>query len=127
MSLEISVWVSDGGAYAGRGSVKSPPGTSTVVGAENFRYTLWGSEAARSLGATFLPQLADITEANHGNLQVAPDQLHAFEQECKLLERNVEYLSDATIRDRDRILGYLANMNSAIDRAKAIGGGVIIW
>ncbi|GAB7045493.1 hypothetical protein [Catenuloplanes indicus] len=127
MSLEISVWVPDEGAYAGRKSVGSPPGVSTGVGAENFRYELWGSSAARSLGATFLPQLADITEQNRGNLQVPPDQLDALEQECRLLENNVEHLSDATIRDRDRILYYLTNIYAAIHRARAVGGGVVIW
>ncbi|BEL03011.1 hypothetical protein Q0Z83_012020 [Actinoplanes sichuanensis] len=127
MSLDISVWVPDEDAYAGRGGVENPPDTSTGVGAENFRHLIWGSAAARSLGATFLPQLADITEENRGQLEISPGRLDAFEQECRLLERNVDFLSAETIRDRDRILHYLANMNSAIHRAKAVGGGVIIW
>jgi hypothetical protein len=39
----------------------------------------------------------------------------------------VEQLSAATGLDSDRILGYLANMRSAVERARAIEGGVIIW
>ncbi|WP_233625475.1 hypothetical protein [Actinoplanes sp. ATCC 53533] len=127
MSLEISVWVPDGDAYAGRRGVEDPPGSSTGVGAESFRYKIWGSAAARSLGATFLPQLADITEENRGNLQVPPDRLGAFGQECTLLAENVDHLSAMTGYDRDRILHYLTNMQNAIERAKTVGGGMIIW
>jgi len=127
MSLEISVWVPDSDAYAGRRGVPDPPGTSTGVGAESFRYKLWGSAAARGLGATFLPHLADITEENRGNLQIPPDQLDAFQQECLLLVGNVEQLSAATGYAADRILSYLTNMRQAVERAKAVHGGVIIW
>lgn len=127
MSLDIAVWVPDDGAYAGRSVVKTPPGTSTAVGAEQFRYRLWGSPAARRLGAVLLPQLADITVENRGNLQIPPAQLDAFARECELLTGSVEQLSAATGLDSDRILGYLANMRSAVERARAIEGGVIIW
>ncbi|MGC3862881.1 hypothetical protein ACPSM1_22145 [Micromonospora chersina] len=127
MSLDISVWIPNDDAYAGRDVVADPPGTSTGVGAESFRQELWGSAAARRLGATFLPQLADITVENRGNLQVPPGQLDAFEQECVLLAENVEQLSAATGYDADRILHYLITMRRAVDRAKAVHGGVVIW
>lgn len=127
LSLDISVWIPDGDACAGREIVVDPPGTSTGVGAENFRYKLWGSAATRRLGATFLPQLADVTVENHGNLQVPPGQLDVFEQECVLLVENVEQLSAATGYDADRILHYLTNMRDAVARAKAVHGGIIIW
>jgi hypothetical protein len=127
MSLDISVWIPDDDAYAGRHVVVDPPGTSTAVGAESFRYKLWGSAAARRLGATFLPQLADITVENRGSLQVPPGQLDAFEQECIFLAENVEQLSAATGYDADRILHYLANVRRAVDRARAVHGGIIIW
>ncbi|MFG3690192.1 hypothetical protein [Micromonospora sp. NPDC047740] len=127
MSLDISVWIPDDDAYAGREVVVDPPGTSTGVGAESFRYELWGSAAARHLGATSLPQLADITVENRGNLQVPPGQLDAFEQECVLLAENVEQLSAATGYDADRILHYLTNMRHAVERAKAVRRGIIIW
>jgi len=127
MSLDIAVWIPDDKAYAGRDVVVDPPGTSTGVGAESFRYELWGSAAARRLGATFLPQLADVTVENRGNLQVPPGQLGAFEQECVLLAENVEQLSSATGYDTDRILRYLTSMRRAVERAKAVHGGIIIW
>ncbi|MBF5032600.1 hypothetical protein IRY44_22865 [Micromonospora sp. ANENR4] len=75
----------------------------------------------------FLPQLADITVENRGNLQVPPGRLDAFEQECVLLAENVEHLSAATGYDADRILHYLTNMQHAVERAKAVRGGIIIW
>ncbi|PTA46615.1 hypothetical protein C8054_08980 [Micromonospora sp. RP3T] len=88
---------------------------------------MWGSAAARRLGATFLPQLADITVENRGNLQVPPGRLDAFEQECVLLAEHVELLAAATGYDADRILRHLANVRHAVERAKAVNGGVIIW
>ncbi|WP_141907641.1 hypothetical protein [Micromonospora sp. A202] len=127
MSLDIWVWIPDGDAYAGRQIVVDPPGTSTGVGAESFRYKLWSSAATWRLGATFLPQLGDITVENHAELQVPPDQLDVFEQECVLLEENVEQLSAATGYDADRILLYLTNMRDAVARARAVHGGIIIW
>lgn len=127
MSLDIAVWIPDGDAYAGRDVVVNPPGTSTGVGAESFRWELWGSAAARRLGATFLPQLADITVENRGNLQVPPGELDAFEQECILLAENVEQLSATTGYDTDRILHYLTNIRHAVERAYAVHGGIVIW
>ncbi|MCZ7375180.1 hypothetical protein [Micromonospora sp. WMMC250] len=127
MSLDISVWVPDDDAYAGRGVVDDPPDSSTAFGPEGARHKLWGSTAVRQLGATFLPRLADITVENRGNLQILPGQLHAFEQECVVLAENVAHLSVATGYDADRILHYLANVRSAVERAKAVRGGVIIW
>ncbi|KAB1935760.1 hypothetical protein F8271_21470 [Micromonospora sp. ALFpr18c] len=127
MSLDISVWVPDDDAYAGRDVVADPPGTSTGVGAERFRHDLWGSAAVRRLGARFLPQLADITVENRGNLQVLPGQLDAFEQECVLLAENVEHLAAATGLDPDRVLHYLTNVRHAVERARAVHGGVIVW
>jgi hypothetical protein len=102
MSLSIAVWTPDDGAYAGRAVLAPAPGSSTGVGAESLRYQLWGSPAARSLGATILPRLADIT--------IEPEQLGA-----------------ATGFDPERILGYLATMRHAVERAKAVRGGIIIW
>jgi hypothetical protein len=127
MSLDIAVWIPNDDAAVGRTVVADPPGTSTGVGAESFRYELWGSETARRLGATLLPQLADITVENRGNLLVPPGRLDAFEQECVLLAENVEQLSAATGYDTDRILGYLTNMRHAVERAKAVDGGIVIW
>ncbi|WP_433796228.1 hypothetical protein [Actinoplanes sp. CA-252034] len=127
MSLDIAVWIPNDQAYAGRDVVTAPPGTSTGVGAESFRYELWGSATARRLGATFLPQLADVTEENRGNLQIPPDRLDAFEQECLLLAANIEQLSTGTGLDAERILRYLTTMLYAVERARPIQGGVIIW
>lgn len=127
MSLIISVWVPDPTAYAGRGSVPQPPGISDGVGPESFRYKMWGSAAARDIGATLLPELAHITEENRGNLDIPPGRLDAFDQECALLTANIEELAAATGYDTDRLLHYLSNMRSAVERARAVNGGVIVW
>ncbi|GAA1042843.1 hypothetical protein GCM10009557_69760 [Virgisporangium ochraceum] len=127
MSLDIAVWVPDADAYAGRAVVPDPPGTVTGVGAESFRYLLWGSDTARRLGATLLPRLADVTVVNRGHLQVPPDDLDAFDRECVLLADNVGRLSAATGYDTRRVLGYLSTMRHAVERARTLGGGVVIW
>jgi hypothetical protein len=127
VSIDIAVWAPDDDAYAGRSVVEDPPGTSTGAGGERSRYELWGSAAARRLGASFLPQLADITAENRGNLQISPSQIDAFDQECALLADNVEHLSAETGYDPERVLRYLTTMRGAAQRAKAIRGGVIIW
>jgi hypothetical protein len=126
MSLTVTVWVPDDDAYAGRRVVDDPSGI-VGVGGENSRYTLWGSQAARELGATLLPQLADITTENRGNLQVAPDQVDDFARECEVLADNVERLCAATGYDTDRVLHYLTNLRNAAERAKALNGGVLVW
>ncbi|MEU8179278.1 hypothetical protein AB0B85_20795 [Micromonospora sp. NPDC049044] len=81
----------------------------------------------RQLGATFLPQLADVTVENRGNLQVFPGQLDAFDKGCTLHVENVELLAAATGYDAERILRYLTNARDAVQRAKAVQGGIIIW
>lgn len=127
LSLDIAVWIPDDDSYAGRQVLEDPPDVSTAVGAEAFRRSLWGSAVTRQLGATFLPQLADVTVENRGHLQVFPGQLDAFAQECTLLAENVELLSAGTGYDAERILRYLTTVRDAVRRARAVQGGIIIW
>lgn len=125
MSIDIAVWVSD--ENADWRVIDAPPEVSTAVGGERCRYDLWGSAAAKRLGATYLPRLGDIDEVNRGMLRVPPGELEAFDSECALLTENVERLEAATGYDTDRILGYLGNMRDANARARAVGGGIVIW
>jgi hypothetical protein len=99
----------------------APEGATQAAGPEVARTTLWGSGAARHLGATFLPQLAE------GDLRVQPDDVEAFADECAVLAANLGVLSATSGFDENRIAGYLRNLVSAADRARQAGGGVLIW
>ncbi|WP_230423502.1 hypothetical protein [Streptomyces radicis] len=57
MSLSVDVFVVEAG-----GAIRVldvPAGCSDLAGFERWRTTVWGSDAVRSLGARFLPVLAE--------------------------------------------------------------------
>ncbi|MGW5064416.1 hypothetical protein ACWEQ2_45365 [Streptomyces sp. NPDC004096] len=82
----------------------------------------------RSLGASFFPVLAQA------DLQVEPEQVPAFLRECLLLRENLETIV-ASIAEpvmanqeaRSAISERLAIIEGAARRARAMGGGVLIW
>jgi hypothetical protein len=115
------MWIYDSDEPGGYEIPDAPQGVSERAGPEVARKILWGSETARRLGATFLPQLAE------GDLQVQPDDVEAFAEECAVLTANLAVLSAASGFDEDRIGEYLKNFVSAADRARRAGGGVLIW
>ena len=115
------VWIPDETAYAGRNVLDTPDDACDVAGHERTRTDLWGSEAARALGATFLPQLADT------DLQVEPGQLALFQRECEVLLAHAAELSVVTGFKADYIAARLSFIVQAVQRAQALGGGVLIW
>ncbi|WP_433611725.1 hypothetical protein ACQP2P_45140 [Dactylosporangium sp. CA-139114] len=121
MSLLVHMWVYDSNEPGGYRIPDAPEGVSELAGPEVARTKLWGSEPARRLGATFLPQLAE------GDLRVQPDDVEAFAEECAVLTADLAVLSAASGFDEERIEGYLRNFVSAVDRARQAGGGVLIW
>src|SRR5687767_8852378 len=82
MSLSVDVFVI--GADGKRQVLDVPEGCSDLAGFERWRTSVWGSEAVRSLGARFLPVLADA------DLRVEADQVPAFLRECAVLRQNIE-------------------------------------
>ncbi|MGW1651128.1 hypothetical protein [Streptomyces atratus] len=94
---------------------------SDMAGTEVCRTTLWGSEAARALGARFLPELAT------GKLHVEPEDVDDFLEECELLHRNAATLAGGGGDRRDYVVARLANITRAALRARAVGGGVLVW
>jgi hypothetical protein len=92
-----------------------------MAGVERARWDLWGSEAVRRRGATYLPQLAD------SDLWVGPADLPAFVAEVRTLLADVEGLRAELGRGRDCTLPhYLANFLRVAEYAAARGGGVNI-
>ncbi|MCX5343443.1 hypothetical protein [Streptomyces atratus] len=98
-----------------------PEDGSNMAGTEVCRTTLWGSKAARALGARFFPELAT------GNLHVEPEDIDDFLEECELLHRNAATLAGSGGDRRDYVTARLANITAAALRARAVGGGVLVW
>ncbi|MFF3122462.1 hypothetical protein ACFVRD_08845 [Streptomyces sp. NPDC057908] len=98
-----------------------PEDGSDMAGTEVCRTRLWGSEAARALGARFLPELAT------GDLYVEPEDIDDFLAECELLHRNAATLAGGGGDRRDYVVARLANITAAALRARAVGGGVLVW
>jgi hypothetical protein len=104
-----------------------PPDGSDLAGFESWRQTVWGGTGARALGARFFPQLDD------GDLTVEPADVPAFLVECDLLRDHLEQVTPSTPADVSReqlvevVAARLANIRRAAERARAVGGGVLIW
>ncbi|GAA3823720.1 hypothetical protein GCM10023083_66210 [Streptomyces phyllanthi] len=115
------------GANGERQVLDVPEGCSDLAGFERWRTAVWGSEVVRSLGARFLPVLAD------GDLQVEPGQVTEFLAECALLRDNLGRIVAGTdpVRTveehRETISARLANIEDAARRAGAMGAGVLVW
>lgn len=91
-----------------------------MAGVEQARWDLWGSEAVRRRGATFLPRLA------HGDLWVDNEQLDAFEKEVAALKTDLVGLHSELDHRIDTLAHYLDNFLRAIEHARSRGGGVCI-
>jgi len=92
-----------------------------MAGVERARWELWGSEAVRKRGATFLPQLAN------SNLWVDGADLPAFVAEVRMLLVDVDGLRVELGRLPGCTLPhYLRNFLFAADYAAKRGGGINI-
>ncbi|GHH16072.1 hypothetical protein [Streptomyces lanatus] len=96
-------------------------------GFESWRTTVWGSELVRSLGARFLPVLAER------DLEVEPGQVPEFLREVALLRAHLDALAHGTEHPRtveehrDGLDVRLRIMEESALKAVEIGGGVIVW
>ena len=119
-------------------------GQSLAAGYENWRTKVWGSAYVRSLGAEYLPQLAD------SDLRIRTTEMAAFLDECALLREHLDALAavvdvtgqsgvaidTATGRTvaasrsreafRELVSLRLSNIEAAARRALAIGGDIVI-
>ena len=96
-------------------------------GFESWRTTVWGSEPVRSLGARFLPVLAER------DLYVEAGQVAEFLGEVGLLHTQLDEIADGTVRPRtieehrEGIEIRLRIIEESARKALEIGGGVLIW
>jgi len=131
MSLSVDVYVPR--AEGGIEVLDVPPGCSDAAGWERWRTEVWGSEPVRSLGARFLPRLADE------DLTVAPDEVPAFVAECDLIRTHLERIAEhmraepetgprkSRSEHAEDVRRRLDNIVDAARRALDVEGGVIIW
>ncbi|MER5428794.1 hypothetical protein [Streptomyces sp. NPDC002588] len=104
-----------------------PEGCNDSAGFEVWRETVWGSEAVRSLGARFLPVLAE------SDLYVEADEVADLLDEVALLRANLELIAATTRRPRELVEHEsgielrLDNIEATALRARDLGAGVVIW
>jgi len=101
--------------------LEDPGYANTLAGFESTRSRLWGSEAIRSLGARFFPRL------DGDNLQVEPDEIDDFLNECEAVRPHFDHLAERTGYDADYIAARFNNIVTAALRAKTESGGIIVW
>ena len=121
MTLLVHVWVRDDEQAGGSRILDAPEGVSELAGFERTRRLLWGSETVRNLGATFFPQL------DGSDLWVLPEEVEAFVAECALLAAELPRLAEASGLDEDYIGTRLGFIAAAAERARGVGGGVVVW
>ncbi|MGW8766071.1 hypothetical protein ACWGN5_26625 [Streptomyces sp. NPDC055815] len=125
MSLSVDVFVV--GSNGQIDVLDVPAGCSDLAGFESWRTSVWGSEAVRSLGASFFPVLANE------DLTVFPDHVAGLLAECAVTRNNLESVAPSTDPSKShaeyvrQISQRLQNIETAAERAQSIGGGVLIW
>ena len=92
-----------------------------MAGPESYREELWGSEAVCTLGCVLLPTLREK------NIYAVGEQIDQLAQEVNFIRVNSALISQQTRCEEDRLEHYLTNIMDAIERARSIGGGVVIW
>ncbi|MDH6439748.1 hypothetical protein M2158_008289 [Streptomyces sp. SAI-144] len=125
MSLLVDVFVREPDGK--RRILDVPDGVYRSGGFESWRTTVWGSEFVRSLGARFLPVLADQ------DLYVEAEDVPEFRREIALLHSRLDEVAHGTQRPRtveehrDDIEIRLRIIEESSRKALEIGGGVLIW
>ena len=104
-----------------------PDGVYQSGGFESWRTTVWGSEFVRSLGARFLPVLAEA------DLCVEAEDVPEFRREVAMLRSRLDEVAHGTQRPRtveehrDDIEIRLQIVEESSRKALELGGGVLIW
>ncbi|WP_030212140.1 hypothetical protein, partial [Streptomyces bikiniensis] len=119
MSLLVHTFVR--GADGERVLLEDPPGGRHLAGFESTRARLWGSEAVRALGARFFPRLDGC------DLTVERDEIDAFLAECETLRPHLDHLAEQGGYRADHVAERFENIVAAALRARAEGGGVLVW
>ncbi len=120
MGLKVYVYKKNVETGEWGGTLDSEMGDS-LAGSESTRTELWGSEIINSLGLKLLPTLT------HKNIEVEGSEMLELEAEVNTVQDNVALIASNAPIDEYSILAITRNILKAIDRAKKIEGGVVIW
>ena len=93
----------------------------TLAGAEKWRTEMYGSPAARSLGLTLLPSLAEK------DIYAEGEDLDVLGREIETLIQNIALMVPDRQDQRESVLFYFGNIANAVVEAKALNGRVVIW
>ena len=99
-----------------------------AFGFEDYRKTVWGSDALRDVGASIIPALA-----TQDGVYVLPENLDALVREAHAIRDNADAVGsrlEAALVRRDPSMAYwlrryMDNLLRFIDFARTVGGGVI--
>ncbi|WP_269857073.1 hypothetical protein [Streptomyces sp. RPT161] len=119
MSLLVHTFVYD--ADGGRDFLEDPEHGKALAGFESTRTRLWGSAAIRALGSRFFPQLGG------GDLYVERDEIDEFLTECEAIRPHLDNLAKQGGYQADYVTQRFDNVVAAALRAKAVGGGIVVW
>ena len=119
MSLLVHTYVYD--ADGAHDFLEDPEDGRSLAGFESTRARLWGGQPMRDLGLRFFPRL------RHGDLYVERDDIDDFLAECQTLRPHLDSLAHQGGYGVDYVAERFANIVAAAVRAKAHGGGIVIW
>lgn len=119
MTLLVHTFVYD--ADGGHHFLEDPEHGDTLAGFESTRTRLWGSEAFRSLGSRFFPRL------DGDDLCVEREEIDDFLAECEAIRPHLGHLAVQTGYDTGYVTKRFDNIVAAALRARAEGGGILVW
>lgn len=92
-----------------------------LAGGERFRFNLYGSNLAESLGFKLLPQL------KQHDLYVESQKLDELENELKTILEKVEEFSRVAESELEYVKDRVRNVLNAVQIAKKVNGVLVIW
>jgi hypothetical protein len=121
MSLCVDVYLAP--AASGDMQLLEPvrPG-GDLAGHEVCRHDLWGSPVVIGLGAVVLPALRDGDIYAEG-----PQMLADLDRDCRLILDHIDAVAAGTPFDEEYIRYRTGNIRAAIERARQLGGHVVVW
>ncbi len=93
-----------------------------LAGFESYRKTFYGCQAALSLGLQLLPSLAN------GDLYCEGNDLERLRYEANVVLQNIKLFTEDAVPHSESSLQFrIHNILTAINRAQAVHGGVVMW
>lgn len=92
-----------------------------LAGPEGFRNTFYGGQTARNFGLRLLPVLTDK------DLYVEGADIDLLQAEVEVVLQNIEHFVGEAGAEAETLRFRMENIMSAIAKARAANGGVVLW